>query len=88
MNCRAPQKRTMGVGKVIGRAFRVAKRVGGFVARHHGDIANVAHGIANMAGNATAQKVTGLALDASRAATALRGMGGGAPAAPAGMPPG
>ena len=55
---------------------------------HLAAIANVAHGLANMAGNATAQKYTGLAVDASRAATALRGMGGGAPAAPAGVPPG
>jgi hypothetical protein len=76
----------MGLGKFIGGAVRVAKRVGGFVAKHHADIANVAHGVANMAGNATAQKYTGLALDASRAATALRGMG--APAAPAGPSPG
>lgn len=58
-----------GAQKVIGKTVEVGKRIGGFIARHHQHIAPLAHGLAVASGNETAQRVTGLALAASQAAS-------------------
>jgi hypothetical protein len=57
------------VGKVIGKTIEVGKRVGGFIAKHHQTLAPLAHGLAVASGSQTAQKITGLGLAASQAAT-------------------
>jgi hypothetical protein len=45
--------------KAIGQVGNVAKTIGSFVATHHRPLSQLAHGVAMMSGNETAQKVTG-----------------------------
>lgn len=57
------------IGKGIARIAPVAKRIGSFVAKNHGTIANVGMGLANLSGNETAKKIAGAGLGVSNMIT-------------------
>lgn len=57
------------VKKVLSKVVPVVKGIGSFVAKNHGAITGLAHGIAMASGNETAQKVTGAGVALSKMAT-------------------